>query len=42
MYPRDNKIIVKVNEMEIPLTSLPYRHPTGYYEQFLLFYLVSH
>ncbi|MEQ2219118.1 hypothetical protein XENOCAPTIV_012865 [Xenoophorus captivus] len=29
MYPKDNNVIVKVNEMEIPPTSLPYRHPTA-------------
>nr|XP_046247526.1 vitellogenin-2-like [Scatophagus argus] len=29
MYPKDNVVMVKVNGVEIPLSNLPYQHPTG-------------
>ncbi|XP_041790599.1 vitellogenin-2-like [Chelmon rostratus] len=29
MYPKDNAIMVKVNGVEIPISNLPYQHPTG-------------
>ncbi|XP_072245544.1 vitellogenin-1-like [Leuresthes tenuis] len=29
LYPKNSEVIVKVNNMEIPLTSLPYQHPTA-------------
>ncbi|XP_042372245.1 vitellogenin-2-like [Plectropomus leopardus] len=29
LYPKDNVIMVKVNGQEIPITNLPYHHPTG-------------
>ncbi|XP_070816139.1 vitellogenin-2-like isoform X2 [Chaetodon trifascialis] len=29
MYPKDSAIMVKVNGVEIPITNLPYQHPTG-------------
>ncbi|GLD50054.1 vitellogenin-2-like protein [Lates japonicus] len=29
MYPKDNAIVMKVNGVEIPISNLPYQHPTG-------------
>ncbi|XP_076582004.1 vitellogenin-2-like isoform X3 [Chaetodon auriga] len=29
MYPKDSAVMVKVNGVEIPITNLPYQHPTG-------------
>uniref|UniRef100_A0A3P9LGA1 Uncharacterized protein n=1 Tax=Oryzias latipes TaxID=8090 RepID=A0A3P9LGA1_ORYLA len=29
LYPKDSEVHVKVNGMEIPLTSLPYQHPSA-------------
>ncbi|XP_060889620.1 vitellogenin-1-like [Labrus mixtus] len=29
LYPKNNNVIVKVNGMEIPITNLPYEHPTA-------------
>lgn len=30
MYPKDNAIMVRVNGVEIPISNLPYQHPTGF------------
>ncbi|XP_039985633.1 vitellogenin-2-like [Xiphias gladius] len=29
MYPKDNVVMVKVNGVEMPISNLPYQHPTG-------------
>ncbi|XP_071386638.1 vitellogenin-2-like isoform X4 [Centroberyx affinis] len=29
LYPKDNDVMVKVNGLEIPISNLPYQHPTG-------------
>ncbi|XP_018528704.1 vitellogenin-2 [Lates calcarifer] len=29
MYPKDNAIVMRVNGVEIPISNLPYQHPTG-------------
>ncbi|KAL3047365.1 hypothetical protein OYC64_021558 [Pagothenia borchgrevinki] len=29
LYPKDNVIMAKVNGVEIPISNLPYQHPTG-------------
>ena len=29
LYPENDNMIVKVNGMQIPISSLPYQHPTG-------------